>query len=135
MGDLIVPLPALAPVACLDARATPPTTPPPPSAAGDGASAGGVGEPLLYMLALPDVVFLMAVLPLMLAEMGTQWEAAFVGYGCTDDLPPAATDGGDGGVKEGARRRDPVVVAVVAAVAYTVPEVVCIGSAWSLAIR
>lgn len=94
VGGLVVPLPAVAPVARLDDAATPPASPVPCTAA--GAAGATPGEPLLYMLALPDVSFVVHVPAATPAELVAEWEAALAQYGHPDRLPPGGLPKGGG---------------------------------------
>lgn len=86
VGGVIVPLPAIAPVARLDAGASPAPSPvPPPAGARGGPS---FGEPLLYLLALPDVSFVVHLPAATPAELVAEWEAALAHFGHTGRLPP-----------------------------------------------
>jgi len=87
VGGVIVPLPAVAPVARLDDGASALSTPTPGAGAGGGGDTPG-GEPLLYMLALPDVSFVVHVPAATPADLVAEWEAALAQYGRADRLPP-----------------------------------------------
>lgn len=98
VGGLVVPLPAVAPVARLDVAATPPASPVP--CTGAGAAGATPGEPLLYMLALPNVSFVVHVPSATPTELVAEWEAALALYGHADRLPPGGLP--KGGATRGA---------------------------------
>lgn len=103
VGGLVVPLPAVAPVARLDDAATPPASPVP-----CGAADATPGQPLLYLLALPGVSFVVHVPAATPAELVSEWEAALAQYGHPDRLPPGGlpTAGGTMGAAAASIPRD-----------------------------
>ncbi|GAB0492992.1 hypothetical protein MMPV_004263 [Pyropia vietnamensis] len=98
VGGLVVPLPAIAPVARLDDAITPPASPVP--CAGAEATGDTLGEPRLYMLALPYVSFVVHVPATTPVELAAEWEAALAQYAYADRLPPGGLpkEGGTRGV-------------------------------------